>query len=66
MLEDPLETAAVDIRKRPKLEGGVSFKLHTEFLPAGDQPTAIKELAEGITAGERDQVLGGATSIRHA
>ena len=60
MLEDPLETAK-DIRERPKLEGGISFKLHTEFLPAGDQPTAIKELAEGITAGERDQVLLGAT-----
>ena len=61
MLEDSLETAQEDIRKRPKLEGGVSFKLHTEFLPAGDQPTAIKELAEGIGAGERDQVLLGAT-----
>ena len=61
MLEDSLETAQEDIRKRPKLEGGVSFKLHTEFLPAGDQPTAIKELAEGIAAGERDQVLLGAT-----
>ena len=60
MLEDRLETAK-DIRERPKLEGGISFKLHTEFLPAGDQPTAIKELAEGITAGERDQVLLGAT-----
>ena len=61
MLKDSLDTVQKDIRKRPKLEGGVSFKLHTEFLPAGDQPTAIKELAEGITAGERDQVLLGAT-----
>jgi excinuclease ABC subunit B len=29
--------------------------------PAGDQPRAIAELAEGVEAGERDQVLLGAT-----
>ena len=46
---------------REKLEGGRSFVLHSEFLPAGDQPTAIVELAEGVRAGERDQVLLGAT-----
>ena len=31
------------------------------FRPAGDQPTAIAELSGGITDGERDQVLLGAT-----
>ncbi|MDA8966711.1 excinuclease ABC subunit UvrB, partial [Planktomarina temperata] len=31
------------------------------FTAAGDQPTAIKELVEGITAGEGNQVLLGAT-----
>jgi excinuclease ABC subunit B len=46
---------------RPKLEGGRRFVLHTDFAPAGDQPTAIVELAEGVRAGERDQVLLGAT-----
>ncbi len=61
MLKDTLESAQKDIRKRAKLEGGLNFKLHTEFSPAGDQPTAIKELAGGITSGERDQVLLGAT-----
>ncbi|MEO0356948.1 MAG: excinuclease ABC subunit UvrB [Pseudomonadota bacterium] len=49
------------VREREKLEGGVSFKLQTEFEPAGDQPTAIKELAAGVMGGERDQVLLGAT-----
>ncbi|MBL4812863.1 MAG: excinuclease ABC subunit UvrB [Rhodobacteraceae bacterium] len=44
-----------------KLEGGRQFILHTEFTPAGDQPTAIKELAEGLRNGERNQVLLGAT-----
>ncbi len=46
---------------REKLEGGQRFVLHTEFEPAGDQPTAIAELRAGIEAGERDQVLLGAT-----
>ncbi len=45
----------------PKLEAGKRFVMHTEFDPAGDQPTAIKELVEGVGAGERDQVLLGAT-----
>ncbi|MCK0149742.1 excinuclease ABC subunit UvrB [Marivita sp. S6314] len=33
----------------------------TDFEPAGDQPTAIKELSAGVIDGERDQVLLGAT-----
>ncbi|MEO0995277.1 MAG: excinuclease ABC subunit UvrB, partial [Pseudomonadota bacterium] len=44
-----------------KLEGGKRLVMHTPFEPAGDQPGAIVELAEGITSGERDQVLLGAT-----
>ena len=50
-----------EIRSRPKLEGGKSFVMHTEFQPAGDQPTAIAELSEGIRSLEKDQVLLGAT-----
>ena len=46
---------------RKKLEGGKRFVMHTEFEPAGDQPTAIAELVDGITSGERNQVLLGAT-----
>ncbi|WP_176248027.1 excinuclease ABC subunit UvrB [Sulfitobacter sp. HGT1] len=56
-----LSNPAPDVRSRPKLEGGQRFVLSTEFEPAGDQPTAIKELSEGVRAGERDQVLLGAT-----
>ena len=48
-------------QRREKLEGGKRFEMHTEFAPAGDQPTAIKELAGGVLDGERDQVLLGAT-----
>ena len=50
-----------DVLTRPKLEGGRRFTLSTPFQPAGDQPTAIAELASGVVAGERDQVLLGAT-----
>ncbi len=50
-----------EVLTRPKLEGGRRFVMQTSFRPAGDQPTAIAELSKGILAGERDQVLLGAT-----
>ena len=50
-----------DLRARLKLEGGKAFVLQTEFEPAGDQPTAIAELVQGIQGGEHNQVLLGAT-----
>ena len=56
-----LHAAAEDVRARPKLEGGIRFRMQTDFAPAGDQPTAIAELSSGVNAGERDQVLLGAT-----
>lgn len=37
------------------------FKLVSKFLPAGDQPTAIKELTDGIMRGDRNQLLLGVT-----
>jgi excinuclease ABC subunit B len=44
-----------------KSEGGRRFKLSSAYQPAGDQPQAIAELASGVQAGERDQVLLGVT-----
>ncbi|MGF1444977.1 MAG: excinuclease ABC subunit UvrB [Pikeienuella sp.] len=44
-----------------KLEGGKRLVMRAPFEPAGDQPGAISELAEGVLSGERDQVLLGAT-----
>lgn len=37
------------------------FKLISEYSPQGDQPEAIRELAEGIAAGKKHQTLLGAT-----
>ncbi len=58
---DKTQLTSEDVRARLKLEGGKAFVMHTDFAPAGDQPTAIKELAGGVLDGERDQVLLGAT-----
>jgi excinuclease ABC subunit B len=44
-----------------KSEGGIRFKLVSEFEPKGDQPHAIEELVAGVNARERDQVLLGVT-----
>ena len=59
--EQYLSNPAPDVKTREKMEGGKAFVLKTDFEPAGDQPTAIKELCEGIRNGDRDQVLLGAT-----
>jgi excinuclease ABC subunit B len=37
------------------------FRVVSEFQPSGDQPAAIKELAERVNAGEQNVVLLGAT-----
>src|SRR5260370_39886265 len=37
------------------------FEVVSEFAPAGDQPKAIAQLAEGITRGDRYQTLLGIT-----
>jgi excinuclease ABC subunit B len=54
-------TERPEVLTRAKLEGGRKFVLATPFQPAGDQPTAIAELSQGLRNGDRDQVLLGAT-----
>jgi excinuclease ABC subunit B len=39
----------------------IMFSLKSNFTPAGDQPSAIKELISGIKNKEKDQVLLGVT-----
>ena len=44
-----------------KSEGGIPFKIKSDFEPKGDQPQAIKELVEGVKRHDRTQVLLGVT-----
>lgn len=39
----------------------MDFKLVSEYVPTGDQPQAIHQLAKGLEAGEPNQVLLGVT-----
>jgi excinuclease ABC subunit B len=39
----------------------MKFQLHSPYTPAGDQPEAIRQLTEGILAGETYQTLLGVT-----
>jgi excinuclease ABC subunit B len=59
--------ADISIANAPETEAtvvtfpGSPFKLHQPFPPAGDQPTAIDQLAEGIEDGLSYQTLLGVT-----
>jgi excinuclease ABC subunit B len=44
-----------------KSEGGIRFKIKSDFDPKGDQPVAIRELVEGANRHDRMQVLLGVT-----
>jgi len=63
-LEEP-DTVGTFTPHRPerpsKLEGGRPFKIVSDFAPAGDQPTAIRELVDTALTGEKNQVLLGVT-----
>jgi excinuclease ABC subunit B len=39
----------------------MDFELHSDFKPTGDQPTAIKQLVNGIISEEKHQTLLGVT-----
>jgi len=67
MANHPLVSGAMPVFRphrppRPeKSEGGIPFRLVSDFEPKGDQPQAIEELVAGINRHERDQVLLGVT-----
>ncbi|MQB42770.1 excinuclease ABC subunit UvrB [Rhizobium sp. ICMP 5592] len=44
-----------------KSEGGIAIRMVSDYEPAGDQPTAIRDLVEGLDNGDRSQVLLGVT-----
>ncbi|MEE1153784.1 MAG: excinuclease ABC subunit UvrB [Acutalibacteraceae bacterium] len=39
----------------------MDFKLHSEYLPTGDQPQAIESICKSINAGNKEQTLLGVT-----
>ena len=43
------------------MDNSHKFEIISKFKPTGDQPTAIKELVEGLEQGKKLQVLLGAT-----
>jgi excinuclease ABC subunit B len=45
----------------PKADGGKPFRIQSDYSPAGDQPTAIRELVSTALTGEKNQVLLGVT-----
>src|SRR5512133_1581089 len=59
------ETSAAFVPHKParpdKAEGGKLFKIVSDYEPAGDQPTAIRELTTQALDGEKSQVLLGVT-----
>ncbi len=63
-LEEP-ETDGSFVPHKPqrpaKLESGQRFRIQSDYEPAGDQPTAIRELVSTALTGEKDQVLLGVT-----
>jgi len=54
-----LEIANSQVQK--KLEGGIKFKIKSNFQPDGDQPQAIRKLLENLKKEKREQVLLGVT-----
>ena len=54
-----IETTNNSIKK--KLEGGIKFKIKSDFQPAGDQPQAIKLLTQNLKNKKNEQVLLGVT-----
>jgi excinuclease ABC subunit B len=44
-----------------RMKDAPRFRIDSDFTPSGDQPTAIKQLTEGLNDGLTDQVLLGVT-----
>ncbi|MBS0255639.1 MAG: excinuclease ABC subunit UvrB [Proteobacteria bacterium] len=63
-LEEP-DTSGAFVPHKParpaKVEAGRPLTIVSDYQPAGDQPTAIAELVEGLKQGDKTQVLLGVT-----
>ena len=61
VLTRPVSPVLFTPKRQPAKPVTRRLKVVSEYEPAGDQPTAIRELVAGIAASERDQVLLGVT-----
>ena len=59
--EKILDIETTNNSHRVKLEGGIKFKIKSDFQPAGDQPEAIKALTKNLKDKKNEQVLLGVT-----
>ncbi len=57
----PKNISPLGLKRPEKTEGGIKFRIDSDFSPAGDQPKAIHDLVQGIEEGLSDQVLLGVT-----
>ena len=57
--QDPL-LSNPDIQEK-QFSQGHKFEIVSDYRPAGDQPSAIKQLVQGLEEGAKDQVLLGVT-----
>ena len=57
----PVLSPVIATADAPPVDASIPFKIHSDYQPAGDQPTAIKEICESLRAAEKDQVLLGVT-----
>jgi len=57
-----LQHKVIELKRAPETVGRESvFKLVSDFVPKGDQPSAIEELVKGVEQGAKHQVLLGVT-----
>ena len=61
MATSPVLTVLPHRPALPRTEFVRPLEIVSDYSPAGDQPTAIRELVAGLRNGERDQVLLGVT-----
>jgi excinuclease ABC subunit B len=60
-LPDALQNPAPPLAADPDAHPPERLAVVSDYVPAGDQPTAIAEITQGLQRGEKDQVLLGVT-----
>src|SRR6056300_872332 len=59
--QEKIDNLEIAHSQAKKLEGGIKFKIKSNFKPEGDQPQAIKKIVENLNKQKHEQVLLGVT-----